>query len=429
MKVVVLNTCSLHVGYLGCYGNDWVATPTLDRLAAEGVVFDQHFADNPASGAGSDHQLGSPTARTVWTGRYRFPGPEGEMPQPAEEVPTLPGLLEAHGVGWSLVTAVHPGGERPGTEPLWERTLRRVRSSWQSLAAQERGLLWVDLPSLAPPWDVPAEVLDQLFAEESDEEGESPEPWPNPDPGPLDPEDDIAHERLQNTYAAVVSYFDAQLERVLDVLPQGRKADEVLVCVTAERGLALGEHGIIGDARPWLHDELIHVPLIVRLPGGAKAGRRIFGLTQPVDLPATLLEAFGLTPPASVHGRSLWPLLRGQAEQVRPYACTGWRVEGATEWALRTPQWGYILPVEPGPDLPPRSPQLYVKPDDRWEVNNVVQHHLELAEHLEATLRGFVEATRRPGLLEGPALRDVEAEAAPAGLEQEANANDPGDQS
>jgi hypothetical protein len=57
----------------------------------------------------------------------------------------------------------------------------------------------------------------------------------------------------------------------------------------------------------------------------------------------------------------------------------------------------------------PRGPQLYVKPDDRWEVNDVRQHHLEVAEHLEDVLRGFVSATRRPGPLLAPELRDVEA--------------------
>jgi hypothetical protein len=53
---------------------------------------------------------------------------------------------------------------------------------------------------------------------------------------------------------------------------------------------------------------------------------------------------------------------------------------------------------------------LYVKPDDRWEVNNVLQHHQELGEHLEQTLHGFGTATRLPGPLQAPPLRDVKAE-------------------
>src|SRR5262249_40666480 len=180
--------------------------------------------------------------------------------------------------------------------------------------------------------------------------------------------------------------------------------DQMLLLVTADRGLPLGEHGIVGEFRPWLHDELIHLPLLVRLPGAAEAGRRVFALTQPVDLPPTLLESFGLPAP-EVHGHSLLPLARGETEQVRAYACSGLRLGDAVEWALRTPEWGFLLPVRPAPD-PTRRPQLYVKPDDRWEVNNVLQHHLELGEHLEQVLRGFVAATRRPGPVGGPGLRD-----------------------
>ncbi len=44
-KVLVIVARGLQLGALGCYGNGWIDTPALDRLAAEGVVFDQHFAD------------------------------------------------------------------------------------------------------------------------------------------------------------------------------------------------------------------------------------------------------------------------------------------------------------------------------------------------------------------------------------------------
>ena len=71
-KVLVLAVRGLHLGFLGCYGNDWVATPTLDRLAAEGVVFDLHFADCPGA------------APPTWeTGRYHYPSPGGETPTAA----------------------------------------------------------------------------------------------------------------------------------------------------------------------------------------------------------------------------------------------------------------------------------------------------------------------------------------------------------
>src|SRR5579864_9398559 len=63
-NILVLHVNGLHLGYLGCYGNDWVETPNLDRLAAEGIVFDQHIADCPKM---SRHGV---------AGRYSFPSPE-----------------------------------------------------------------------------------------------------------------------------------------------------------------------------------------------------------------------------------------------------------------------------------------------------------------------------------------------------------------
>src|SRR6266446_6118199 len=47
MRILIIEASALHLGFLGCYGNDWVATPNLDRLAADSVVFDQHYADCP----------------------------------------------------------------------------------------------------------------------------------------------------------------------------------------------------------------------------------------------------------------------------------------------------------------------------------------------------------------------------------------------
>src|SRR5262249_37107484 len=67
MKILVVEVSGLHLGFVGCYGNDWVATPNLDRLAAEGIVFAQHLADCP-----------DPTRpwpqRGAATATYHFPG-------------------------------------------------------------------------------------------------------------------------------------------------------------------------------------------------------------------------------------------------------------------------------------------------------------------------------------------------------------------
>src|SRR5690242_11800776 len=119
MKVLVLNASALHLGYVGCYGNEWVATPGLDRLAAQGVVFDGHFADCPKG------------PRTCWTGRYHFPTPEPAIaPAPS---PDLPALLYSQGIPFTHVAEPAAAGVGEGT-PL-ERTLE---AALQALEKQDR---------------------------------------------------------------------------------------------------------------------------------------------------------------------------------------------------------------------------------------------------------------------------------------------------
>jgi arylsulfatase A-like enzyme len=397
MKVLVIEARGLQPAYLGCYGSLWVETPTFDRLAAEGVVFDQHYADCPGA-----------TPRSSWTGRYQFPVPPNRD-GPDLETPNLLGsLLRAHGVAARRVKdARRPGLSEANKSLRLERTIRAVIRSLKRMEAEPNGLVWVDLTTLMPPWDIPSECLQHYFSDDSDGDAAL-TPWTDPPAGPLDREDDQAFSRLQNTYAAAVTALDAQLGILLDQLENAGSLEETLIWLTADRGLALGEHGTIGAYRPWLYEEVLHLPSIIRWPGGAEPGLRLAALTQPVDLLPTLLDLFGLPVP-EVHGFSLLPLVRGEKEAVHPYACAGLQIGGAIEWALRSPDWAFLLPVRPEESDPPRASQLYAKPDDRWEVNNVRQHHLELAEHFEQVLHGFVAAARRPGPLEAPALGNLEA--------------------
>src|SRR5436309_1757720 len=132
MRVLVLEAGALQLGYLGCYGNDWVATPNLDRLAAEGVVFDRHYAD--ALGVGP---------RSAWTGRYAFPAAGAESdPEPASFEP-LRDLLQASGVGAHRVVA-------PGQS--LEATFAAALAALQRLPAHGHALVSVSLPTLGPPW-------------------------------------------------------------------------------------------------------------------------------------------------------------------------------------------------------------------------------------------------------------------------------------
>src|SRR4051794_9357615 len=108
MKVVVVVARGLRADLLGCYGNLWVSTPTLDALAADGVAFDAHFADR-ADPAG---------ARAAWrSGLHRLP--DAAAPPAAFD---LLAALSAAGVRTVLVT---DGGRAPEAafHAGWERVV------------------------------------------------------------------------------------------------------------------------------------------------------------------------------------------------------------------------------------------------------------------------------------------------------------------
>src|SRR3954471_7791979 len=84
MNVIVVVCNSLHLGFLGAYGNAWIETPHLDRLASEGVVFDHHFPENLTT---------LPTRRSWWTGRYGFPDVDSGWTALRPDEAILPDLL------------------------------------------------------------------------------------------------------------------------------------------------------------------------------------------------------------------------------------------------------------------------------------------------------------------------------------------------
>lgn len=399
----------LHRGFLGAYGNTWVETPAFDRLAAESFAFDQMLIDSPRLG---------PLYRSYWQGLHALaPDVEGRA--------SLPALLREAGVRSTLMTDDRAVREHPlaiefdevvEIDPPWQSQMAAegaydethlARCFFQIIEwVQARGtgrrpfFLWCHLASLGTTWDAPAECRERYW-------GESDPPLLTtadvPDrmlPPGFDPDDLLVYTQA---YAGQIALLDTCLGGFLEVLDEGAarapsRSDgrRTLLAVTAARGFPMGEHLRLGPCDEALHGELVHVPLLLRFPDRQGATARSQALVEPADLWRTFLDWWPeVAAPLSPTGVSLLPLVRGERSTTRDRLV----IAGAgRERAIRTPAW-YLRKAEP--------PELYVKPDDFWEVNEVAVRCQEVVECLLDAADRFEQTIYSGSVAELPPLSDV----------------------
>jgi arylsulfatase A-like enzyme len=285
--------------------------------------------------------------------------------------------------GWEIDVPA----ERPADDPLSLKPTRRaVRQAIEQLGDAANALLWVEVDALLPPWRPSEDALAEAFADTADEESDEPlEPWVDDLPERIDVSDEQTFARLQRTYAAAVATFDVSLDKLLTDCTKRGWGDDAVWVLTAGRGFPLGEHGAVGFTVAGLHEELVHLPLMLCWPHAEHAGLRVSAFTQPADFGATLRELFGLPLVEAGDpwaGRSLVGLARGGDVPVRDRAVSGLRVVGRTLWGVRSAGWYLLLD-----DHPDGERRLFVKPDDRWEVNDVRPRNQDLAEEMEREFR------------------------------------------
>ena len=250
------------------YGNSWIETPALDRLASQSVVFDQALIDSP--------QL-ERLYRSYWQGWHAM------CPPPPESRPTLAALLRQSGVTTALLTdepqvARHPLAvdfdEVVEIDPPWQpQSAGEIHEThfaqcfveiidWLE-AARGPFLLWCHLGGLGTTWDAPLR-----FRRAYREQGDPPPPAAADVPDRMLPADYDPDELLGYTqsYAGQVTMLDTCLGAMfefLDGLPVG---EETLLTLISARGFPLGEHRRVGPCDDALFGELVHVPWMVRLP-------------------------------------------------------------------------------------------------------------------------------------------------------------------
>ncbi|MDJ0973907.1 MAG: sulfatase [Planctomycetota bacterium] len=161
------------------------------------------------------------------------------------------------------------------------------------------------------------------------------------------PRPDLAEE-LRAKYTAGVRWTDEGVGKLIAGLEAKGMLENTLFVVFSDHGEAFGEHGLIGHGRQ-LDEELIHVPLVMHGPGPFAGPKVVDGSVSVVDIMPTFMDWIGAPDLARTRGRSLLPLLRGEAEghpataQARVVPETTATDDKRLLEAVRDERWKYIV--------------------------------------------------------------------------------------
>ncbi len=200
-------------------------------------------------------------------------------------------------------------------------------------------------------------------------------------------------------YYGMISDMDDKIGQVLAALERQGLAENTLVVYTADHGLAVGQHGLLGKQN--LYEHSVRVPLILRGPG-VPAGRAVEALSYTYDIYPTLCELAGLPVPEHVDAQSLAPLLHGG--QGRAAVCSVYkdnqRMVTDGPWKLIR----YARSQHGGAD----REQLFHLTTDPWELWDLSQdpQHRERKEALRRQLSAWQESVQDPWAgLHAPSVR------------------------
>ena len=132
---------------------------------------------------------------------------------------------------------------------------------------------------------------------------------------------------VRAAYYAMVTLVDDEVGRILDALEQTGEADQTIVVFTSDHGEMLGDHQLMLKG-PFMYDCAVRVPLIVRWPGQGQPGQRVTELVQWIDLAPTFLDAAGLEESPQLQGRTLKGLVDGSETTWRDWALCQYRNSG-----------------------------------------------------------------------------------------------------
>jgi hypothetical protein len=390
---LVLTVDRLNPSFLGPYGGTWASTPNFNRLAVRSLLLENSITDAVDLLA---------VMRSYWQGVHAMASVE------ATQRPSLAARLRSADVRTVLITD-DPTVAQYALADSFAECIQLPTSPGVSVAAEveETELmqslaamldvfselrspfhLWVHLRGMAGPWDAPLELRESVRGDDD------PPPYAEATPPALrlaydfDPDGLIA---VTQAYAAQMLVLDMGLGVLLETIEAHPARGDLLFLLTSPRGYPLGEHLVVGDCEPALYGELLHTPLFLQHAGGIGALLREQALSQPGDIAATLADWHGIAREAdSPQASSLLSLL---ADHPAPWPREQTLTLAGNERATRTPAWFLRRSVTSSElDQPREVVEVYSKPDDRFEANEIASRVPQIAEQLLAAQKSYEHA-------------------------------------
>jgi arylsulfatase A-like enzyme/Flp pilus assembly protein TadD len=360
--VILITIDTLRADRLSSYGSDRVATPHMDRLAAEGIRF---------ANASSTVPFTLPAHSSIMTGLY--PPSHGVRENVgyvlAAELVTIAERFQDRGyrtggfvsafvldARWGIARGFDHYVDDFDLDAMAGANLGSVQRAGPETIAH--ALTWLDGVGDEGPFFLWLHLFDPH--------------------DPYDPPEPFRSEYQGRPYDGEVAYTDSLIGRFRDALEERGLFDEAVVVLTADHGEGLGDHGESYHGF-FVYDSTVHVPLIVRLPGGRERGRVVGDAVSHVDIAPTLIELLDLDGAGVFQGRSLLADMQGlpnplaergvYAESFYALDHYGW----APLRSLRTAEHKYIE----APD-----PELYALLEDPAELANVLLEQRDLSRRL-----------------------------------------------
>ncbi len=399
-NLILFGIDSLWADRMSCYGYDRLTTPNIDRLASQGVLFENTYSAHiPTTSAYASMLTGMDCFSTEVVALRH----QGGL---TKKVKTLPEILRKEGYNTTCVGFTgNPSSrgfnryENYAAWGSWDQRPLRKAELLNDIAIPELGRLsrskkpfCLFLRHMDPhaPYLPPAPYDTMFYGGDPCAKGnKSMDPvkafkpfrdfhlsWMPP--GITDTE------YVNAQYDGEVAYMDACIQVILTKLEALGLAADTIVALNGDHGETLDEHDCYYDHHG-LYECTLHVPLILRLPGVLPEGVRVSGYNQHKDLVPTLLQLMGIKPGIKLDGHSLMPMIKGQRASHE----SGIYITEATwmrKHGWRTPEWKLIVALEPDFHFKPEV-ELYNLIEDPGETKNLANKEKGIV----ATLRKQME--------------------------------------